>query len=138
MDRLNPNISFASEKIFFTSSNLLKHDLSTADVENIKKKYSDLINKTDGELIKTENWGLLNFANKIQNFKKGFYIHLKFKGKSSTINEIKKRVKLDDSIIRDLIVKYKKLDTEKEYFSKNGKEEWNQKKVNLIKKVKTL
>ena len=48
---------------------------------------------------------------------------IKFKGKSSTINEIKKRVKLDDSIIRDLIVKYKKLDTEKEYFSKNGKEE---------------
>ncbi len=108
---------------YYEHTIIAKHDLSTAYVENIKKKYSDLINKTDGELIKTENWGLLNFANKIQNFKKGFYIHLKFKGKSSTINEIKKRVKLDDSIIRDLIVKYKKLDTEKEYFSKNGKEE---------------
>ena len=76
---------------YYEHTIIAKHDLSTADVENIKKKYSDLINKTDGELIKTENWGLLNFANKIQNFKKGFYIHLKFKGKSSTINEIKKK-----------------------------------------------
>ena len=123
---------------FYEHTIITKHDLSTADVESIKKKYSDLINKTDGELIKTENWGLLNFANKIQNFKKGFYIHFKFKGKSSTINEIKKRVKLDELVIRDLIVKYKKLDTDKEYFSKGGKEEWNPKKENLIKRVKIL
>ena len=36
---------------YYEHTIIAKHDLSTADVENIKKKYSDLINKTDGELM---------------------------------------------------------------------------------------
>ena len=64
-------------------------------------------------MIKTEDWGLLNLAYKINNYKKGFYIHYKFEGNSETINEIEKKIKLDKSIIRHLTVKYKKLDTKK-------------------------
>ena len=68
--------------------------------------------------MKIEEWGLLNLANKIKNFKKGFFIHYKFEGSKITLDEIKKRVNLDNSIIRHLVVKYKKLDTKNEFFSK--------------------
>ena len=57
---------------------------------------------------------------KIQNYKKGFYIHFKFEGNSITLSEINKKIMIDRSIIRHLIVKYKKLDTEKEFFKKHG------------------
>ena len=55
-------------------------------------------------------------ANKIKNYKKGFYIHFKFEGNSETLNQIEKKIKLDNSIIRYLTVKYKKLDTKNEFF----------------------
>ena len=60
--------------------------------------------------------GFLSFANKIKAYKKGFYIHYKFQRNNQTINEIKKNSLIDNSLIRHLTIKYKKLDTETEYF----------------------
>ena len=69
-------------------------------------------------MIKIEDWGLLNLAKKIKKYKKGFYIHYKFEGNQSTLTEIEKKIRIDRSIIRHLIVKYKKLDLENEFFKK--------------------
>jgi small subunit ribosomal protein S6 len=70
-------------------------------------------------VIKVEEWGLLKLANKIKNYNKGFYIHYKFEGQKKTLNEFDKKIRIDNSVIRHLTVKYKKLDTENEYFKKN-------------------
>ena len=48
---------------------------------------------------------LLNLATKIKKYNKGFYIHYKFEGNEKTLNEINKKIKVDSSIIRHLIVK---------------------------------
>ena len=61
---------------------------------------------------------MLSLSNKIKNFRKGFYIHYKFEGNKITLEEIENKIKLDSAIIRHLTVKYKKLDTSKEYFKK--------------------
>ncbi len=103
---------------FYENTIIARQDLAQKDLEDIKKKYSDLINSASGKVIKTEEWGLLNFANNIKNYKKGFYIHYKFEGNSQTLAEVEKKIKLDSSIIRSLIVKYKKLDTKNEFFKK--------------------
>ena len=50
---------------------------------------------------------------------KGFFIHYKFEGNSQTLTEVEKKIKIDPSIIRHLTVKYKKLDTDIEYFNKD-------------------
>ena len=85
----------------------------------LKDKYNEIINKSSGKVVKIEEWGLLNLANKIKNYKKGFYIHYKFEGNKKTLNEIEKKIRIDGSIIRFLTVKYKKLDTKNEYFKKD-------------------
>ena len=104
---------------FYENTIVAKQDLAQADLETIKNKYNTLINSSSGKVIKIEEWGLLNLANKIRNFKKGFYIHYKFEGNGNTLDEMKKKLQIDSSVIRYLTVKYKKLDTEKEYFKKN-------------------
>ena len=63
---------------------------------------------------------MLNLANKIKKYKKGFYIHFKFEGNKNTVDEIDKKIKVDGSIIRYLTVKYKKLDTKSEFFKKTN------------------
>ena len=57
----------------------------------------------------------------INNYKKGFYIHYKFEGNSQTLNEISKKIKIDNLIIRNLVVKYKQLDLKSEYFKNEKK-----------------
>ena len=103
---------------FYENTIVAKQDLAEKELKTIKEKYNELINKSSGKVIKIEEWGLLNLANKIKNYKKAFYIHYKFEGNKDTLNEIEKKIKVDSSIIRYLTVKYKKLDTKNEYFKK--------------------
>ncbi|MFL2852814.1 MAG: 30S ribosomal protein S6 [Candidatus Pelagibacter sp.] len=104
---------------FYENTLITKQDLPKLELEKIRDKYNDLINSSSGKVIKIEEWGLLNLATKIKKYNKGFYIHYKFEGSKNTLNEINKKIKVDGSIIRHLIVKYKNLDTEKEYFTKD-------------------
>ena len=108
---------------FYEHTMIAKQDLSTSEVQNIEQKYQDIINDFSGKVIKIEKWGLLSFAKKIKAYSKGFYIHYKFEGNSKTLEEIKKNSLIDNSLLRHLTIKYKKLDTETEYFKeRNGSE----------------
>ena len=103
---------------FYENTIITKQDLPKTELEKIKEKYTDLINNNSGKIIKAEEWGLLNLARRIKKYNKGFYIHFKFEGSKNTLSEINKKIKIDSSVIRHLTVKYKILDTEKEYFKK--------------------
>ena len=103
---------------FYENTLVTKQDLAKSELEKIKEKYNDIINSNSGKVIKIEEWGLLNLARKIKRYKKGFYILYKFEGNKETLNEINKKIKIDTSIIRHLVVKYKNLDTKNEYFKK--------------------
>jgi small subunit ribosomal protein S6 len=105
---------------FYENTLLAKQDLADKDLKDIKEKYNNLINTSSGKVLKIEEWGLLNLAKKIKNYKKAFYIHYKFEGDKKTINEINSKIKIDRSIIRHLTIKYKKLDTNKEFFKKDN------------------
>ena len=103
---------------YYENTLVVKQDLAENEIKKIKDKYNKLINSSSGKVVKIEEWGLLNLANKIKNFKKGFFIHYKFEGNKLTLDEIRKKINIDSSIIRHLTVKYKKLDTKNEFFSK--------------------
>ena len=106
---------------FYENTLVAKQDLPKSELQKIKEKYVNLINNFSGKVIKTEEWGLLNLARKIKKYNKGYYIHYKFEGNKETISEMNKKIKVDGSIIRHLVVRYKLLDTEKEYFKKESK-----------------
>ena len=106
---------------FYENTIVTKQDLGEKEIRNIKDKYNELINNSAGKVVKVEEWGLLNLANKIKNYNKGFFIHYKFEGNKKTLEEIEKKFKVDGAIIRYLIVKYKKLDMENEFFKKDNK-----------------
>ena len=103
---------------FYEDTLIAKQDLQKSELQKIKDKYSEIIENNSGKVIKIEEWGLLNLARKIKKYKKAFYIHYKFEGNKETLNEINKKIKIDSSIIRHLVVKYKNLDMENEYFKK--------------------
>ncbi len=105
---------------FYENTIVAKQDLPKSELDKIKEKYTSVINDNKGKVIKVEEWGLMNLSRKIKKYNKAFYIHYKFEGSSQTLKEINKKIKIDGSIIRHLIVKYKSLDTKKEYFKKEN------------------
>ncbi len=119
---------------FYENTLVARQDMAEKEINDIKEKYSSLINNSSGKVIKIENWGLLNLQKKIKKYKKGFYIHYKFEGNQSTLNEFRKQIKVDRSIIRHLIVKYKKLDLDNEFFKKENRK-WREKIENFKKRV---
>ena len=97
---------------------IARQDTSPSEVKQLTEKYSSIIEKNDGEIIKTENWGLLNLSYLIKKNKKGSYIHFKFKGKGNVISELEKHEAIDKKLLRYLTVKVKKFDLETNFFSK--------------------
>ena len=103
---------------FYENTIIAKQDLPQSEIKKIIDKYNNLINGNSGKVVKVEEWGLINLSQRIKNYKKGFYIHFKFEGSKKTLEEMSKKLNIDNMILRHLTVKYKKLDTDVEYFSK--------------------
>ena len=97
---------------------IARQDLNETQIKQIIQKYSDIIKNNSGKILKTEEWGLRNFARNIRNNKKGFYVHIKFEGIGNTISELEKMGNIDESLIRFLTIKVKKHDLETNYFEK--------------------
>ena len=66
---------------------ITKQNVSTSQIKQLVEKYSKIVEKLDGDVVKTENWGLLELSYIINKNKKGNYIHFKIKGQSKIITE---------------------------------------------------
>ena len=97
---------------------ITKQDLETNQSQELINKYTDIIKKNSGKVLKTEEWGLRNLSRNIKNNRKGFYFHLKFEGEGKTIEELEKLLNIDQTVIRFLTVKVKKHDLKTNYFLK--------------------
>ena len=112
---------------------IARQDTSPSELKQLTEKYSKIIEKNEGEVIKAENWGLLNLSYLIKKNKKGSYIHFKIKGKGKVVEELEKNEALDKKLLRYLTVKVKDFDLNTNYFSKkedNDKFDKKEKKTN--------
>ena len=100
---------------------ITRQDTSASQIKQIKEKYSDIIQKNKGDIVQTQDWGLMNLSYLIKKNKKGNFIHFKIKGNGSLIKDLEKNEKLDKNLLRFLTVKVKKFDLETNYFSKEEK-----------------
>ena len=97
---------------------IARQDTSPSEIKQLTEKYSKIVEKNDGEIVKTENWGLLNLSYLIKKNKKGSYIHFKIKAKGNVINELEKNEVIDKKLLRYITVKVKNFDLETNYFAK--------------------
>ena len=108
---------------------IARQDVSPAQLKQIQEKYSNIVEKLDGDVVKLENWGLMNLAYLIKKNKKGNYLHFKIKADGKIISELEKNEKIDKNLLRYLTVKVRKFDLDTDYF-KNTDEKLNPKNTN--------
>ena len=104
---------------------VVKQDASPIQIKKLTEKYSKIVEINDGNIVQTENWGLLNLSYIIKKNKKANYIHFKIKGAGKIIKELEKNESIDQNLLRYMTVKVKKFDLETNYFSKNTDKENN-------------
>ena len=110
---------------------IARQDTSPSEIKQLTEKYSKIVEKNEGEVVKTENWGLLNLSYLIKKNRKGSYIHFKIKGDGKVIEQLEKNEAIDKKLLRHLTVKVKEFDLNTNYFLKNEDLE------NVDKKEKT-
>ena len=115
---------------FYEHTIIARQDASPSEIKQLTEKYSKIVEQNAGEVVKTENWGLLNLSYLIKKNKKGSYIHFKIKGKGNVIHELEKNEAIDKKLLRYLTVKVKELDLETNYFSKKDENEKKQNNKN--------
>ena len=115
---------------------IARQDTSPTQLKQLQDKYSKIIENNEGDIVKLENWGLMNLSYLIKKNKKGNYIHFKIKANGKILSELEKNEKIDKNLLRYLTVKVKKFDLETNYFKKNdeideekiGKKKYEKKK----------
>ena len=100
-----------------------RQDTSPAQIKQLTEKYSKIVEKNEGEIVQTENWGLMNLSYMIKKNRKGSYIHFKIRGHGKIIAELEKNEVIDKNLLRYMTVKVKKFDLEAKYFSKKEETE---------------
>ena len=100
-----------------------RQDISPSQLKQLKDKYTAIVEKNEGNIVKLESWGLMNLSYLIKKNKKGNYLHFKIKANGKILSELEKNEKIDKNLLRYLTVKVKKFDLETEYFNKNDDRE---------------
>ena len=113
-----------------------RQDTSASQLKQLQEKYSNIVEKNEGDIVKLENWGLMNLSYLIKKNRKDNYIHFKIKANGKIVSELDKNEKIDKNLLRYLTVRVKKFDLETEYFNKTDEREIEKYNKNKYEKKK--
>ncbi|MBU5308382.1 30S ribosomal protein S6 [Clostridioides mangenotii] len=71
--------------------------------ETVLNKVKDVIG-TDGEVVKVDTWGNKKLAYPIQKLTEGYYVLVNFKSGVDVPKEIDRNLKINENVIRHMIV----------------------------------
>ena len=84
---------------------IIRQDISSADVDKIINEFTKIVTDNSGKVVKTEYWGIRPLAYEIANNKKGHYVFFGLEALPSVIQEVERKMKLSENIIRFLTIK---------------------------------
>lgn len=84
---------------------LARQDASSAQVEQLTKEFSDILEEAGGKVVRSEYWGLKSLAYKIKKSRKAHYSMLNIDAPSAALDEMERRMRLSTDIIRFMTIR---------------------------------
>ena len=78
--------------------------VTDTDLTSVVEKYQTQVTST-GEILSLDNWGRRRLAYEIEGKREGTYVTMRFKAEPAVAAELDRTMKIDDIIIRALIVR---------------------------------
>lgn len=91
---------------------IARQDVSQQQVEALTEQYSTLIKEQGGSVGKTEYWGLRNLAYPIKKQRKGHYSLLNIDGPADAVQELERRLRISDDVMRYMTIRVEALSDE--------------------------
>ncbi|MAF98266.1 MAG: 30S ribosomal protein S6 [Micavibrio sp.] len=82
-----------------------RQDLSDAQVKDLTASFETLIKDQGGKILKTEQWGLKNFAYKINKAKKGHYTLIESEAPAAALIELERVMRINEEVVRSLTLR---------------------------------
>jgi small subunit ribosomal protein S6 len=79
---------------------ILDPDLEEEQSHSVIDKVKGIITKTNGEILKIEDWGKRKLAYEVKKKSKGHYILIHFLGSPSLLNELERNFRVMDAVIK--------------------------------------
>ena len=92
---------------YYETLYLIKPDVSEDEYKDVLSKFSQLIEKNKGVIVRTEEWGKKTLAYTVKKFDKGFYVLLNFCGERDLVSELSNIFGLDERILKFQTIKLK-------------------------------
>jgi len=83
---------------------ILRPDLDEEMLNEVIERFSSIIDEQGGEMINLDRWGKRRLGYEIKDFHEGFYVLVDFKGEVAVTDELSRRMRLSDSVLRHMIV----------------------------------
>lgn len=84
---------------------ILDPDVPEDDIDKELEKVREYIEKTKGDVVEFEKWGVRRLAYEINKKRQGFYVLMKFMADPSSIQDVESSFELDQNILRHIIVR---------------------------------
>ena len=84
---------------------IVKTTMETENANKLADSYKKVITDDKGEIVSFKEMGQRKLAYEIKKQSNGFYYVIDFNASVSTVKELDRRLKLDENIIRHLIIK---------------------------------
>ncbi len=78
--------------------------LEDEELDNLLNKVKKVIKDTKGEITKLDKWGKRKLAYEIKDFNEAIYVVLKFNADEKKISELERVMKLEERVIRYLLI----------------------------------
>lgn len=90
---------------FYETVFIARQDLSDGQVKSLKDEVTKIIEDQGGKVYYSEDWGLRSFAYLINKSRKGHYTLLRFEGPGSSVEELERRLRLHEDVVRSLTIR---------------------------------
>lgn len=84
---------------------LARQDLSQAQVDTLAQEATKIIEDNEGQVVRTETWGLKSLAYKIEKNRKAHFVMLAFDAPGTVVQELERQTRINEDVIRYMTVR---------------------------------
>jgi small subunit ribosomal protein S6 len=89
----------------YESMYILKPELEEEAIIAAVTRFEDVVKNGGGEVIKTDRWGKRRLAYEVNGINEGHYVLMTFKSPSSVAQELDRILRIQDDVVRQLVIK---------------------------------
>jgi small subunit ribosomal protein S6 len=91
---------------------LARQDLSQAQVDQLAATATEIVEKNEGKVTKTETWGLKSLAYKIDRNRKAHFVLLNIDGPGAVVEELERQTRINEDVIRYMTIRVEEHENE--------------------------